>query len=274
MTRRILLTNDDSHRSPLLAFVIRALQPYGEVTVVVPKHEQSWRSKSMTRFGSIHLESWQVAGCRGYMLDGTPADCVNLALHHLFDGELPDLVVSGINAGLNAGVGFIFSSGTVGAGFEANIAGVPAIALSQMFDPPTMSRYVSDYQIAPETTERLFRQLSPIVARVLDTLIGSPELLHPRVTWNVNFPFQLIDPVAIELCGVSPTYYGSCFRGDGTTFRHESRSLVRDEGPDGDLDLLHRGIVTVSCLDLRRFGLGPDALVAQARAAFGRRGGQ
>jgi len=65
-----------------------------------------------------------------HALDGTPADCADIGIYHLFESR-PDLLISGINTGGNEGLGFLLSSGTVGACLEANIAGLPAVALSQ-----------------------------------------------------------------------------------------------------------------------------------------------
>ena len=127
---RILLTNDDSHDSPLFHFAIEALRKLGELHIAVPATEQSWKGKSMTRYGPLYAEKIAIHDYPAWSVTGTPADCVNLALYNLLD-ERPDIVVSGINIGKNVGLGFVFASGTVGACLEANIAGLPALALSQ-----------------------------------------------------------------------------------------------------------------------------------------------
>jgi 5'-nucleotidase len=131
----ILLTNDDGPESPLLLFLLEKLSEFGRVVTVVPKHEQSWRGKAITRGKALALEEAMVGPFCAFTLDGTPADCVNLAVYHLFEKK-PELVVSGINIGINTGCAFLWSSGTVGACLEGNLAGIPGIALSQMLDGP------------------------------------------------------------------------------------------------------------------------------------------
>src|SRR5262244_2442701 len=126
---RILVTNDDGIDSPLLPPLVRAMSRHGDVVVVVPHVERSWVGKSISRFDAIQVERTERAGVAMYTATGTPADCASLAIHTLFP-ERPDLVVSGINLGLNFGLAFLLSSGTVGGALEGWIAGVPSIAVS------------------------------------------------------------------------------------------------------------------------------------------------
>ena len=102
---RILLTNDDSHDSPLFHYTIEALSLIGDVDIVVPATEQSWKGKAMTRVGGLKVEDIDLFGTLGKSVTGTPADCVNLAIHNLLEHR-PDVVVSGTNIGKNVGVGF------------------------------------------------------------------------------------------------------------------------------------------------------------------------
>src|SRR5262249_10598694 len=129
----ILLTNDDSHISPLFRFAIDLLKTLGTVTIVVPQQEQSWTGKSMSRFKPLTLSQPLLQQDTAFCVDGTPADCVKMGIYHVCDPP-PDLVVSGINIGTNTGVGFLLASGTVGACLEANLAGHPAVALSQSLE--------------------------------------------------------------------------------------------------------------------------------------------
>jgi 5'-nucleotidase len=166
---------------------------------------------------------------------------------------LPDLVVSGINAGLNAGLGFILSSGTVGACFEANIAGVPAIALSQALDDETRNRYLVDYSFAPETFERLRRQTVPHLDLAFDRLRLHEGGSSEPITWNFNLPF-----VAQELgfvpVSVGHSWYGSCFQPDDLGYTHQLRSITYDPRPTTDIGMLRAGRATVTPIDLRSFG--------------------
>lgn len=279
---KILLTNDDSHRSPLLQFIIRKLETIGDLVVCVPKHEQSWKGKSMTRFGYIHLEQTSVAGRHAYTVDGSPADCVNVAVYDLFGGGKPDLVVSGINAGLNSGSSFIFSSGTLGACFEANIAGIPAIAFSQQFDSATRNKYLDDYSLPEETIEHLEVQTALILDRLFEAFLKEKALLDNPVTWNVNFPFKAKHPLEISPSRSARSRYGACFKmrdlpdgGKGereiVRYAHDLSDLYYDLSPDTDQGALQDSRVSVTPLDIFSFGQpSPDELCRIGKLFGGR----
>src|SRR5437899_1526952 len=106
--RTVLITNDDGIDSPTLAPLARALQGFGTVRVVVPAIERSWVGKSITRFEALHVQATERDGIPMYAVTGTPADCVSLGVHTLYPTP-PDLVISGINLGLNFGLAFVLS---------------------------------------------------------------------------------------------------------------------------------------------------------------------
>lgn len=266
---KILLTNDDSHSSPLLAFIIERLESVGEVTIVVPKHEQSWKGKALSRFEKLHLEEAVVQGRKGFTVDGTPADCVNLGVHHLFDG-MPSLIVSGINAGLNAGLGFILSSGTVGACIEGNIAGVPALAFSQAFDTETRNRYLLDYTISEATFARLGQQTRTLLDQAMSIVLGDDRFLRHAVTWNFNFPFLLREGGGIVPRRVGFSWYGSCFKRGEVAFAHELRDIRYDSREEVDTGALFEGLATVTPLDVRSLGQLVEPEFAEMAAAFDR----
>jgi len=126
---RILVTNDDGILSPGLAALAEALRPLGDVEVVAPDSGQSGTAHSITFLAPLLCERISVGGKDfGWSVDGSPADCVKLAVMELCSAR-PDLVVSGINAGSNRGVDVIYS-GTVAAAIEAAFIGIPALAIS------------------------------------------------------------------------------------------------------------------------------------------------
>jgi 5'-nucleotidase len=122
---RILVTNDDGVDSPGLAALAVALAPLGEVTVVAPMKETSAIGHALTLHNPLRLERVRD---RVFAVDGTPTDCVTLGVFTVL-GSLPDLVVSGINRGLNIGDDVTYS-GTVGGALEAVLLGVPGVAVS------------------------------------------------------------------------------------------------------------------------------------------------
>lgn len=128
--RKILVTNDDGVRSDGIEALAEALAPLGEVTVVAPHAESSAIGHALTLARPLRLEQ---LGERIYTVDGTPTDCVNVAVAHLFDAR-PDLVVSGINKGWNLGDDVTYS-GTVAGALEGILLGIPSIAVSLQRTP-------------------------------------------------------------------------------------------------------------------------------------------
>ena len=138
---QILLTNDDGVQAPGLWVLRDALEALGCVTVVAPRTEQSGVGHSVTYHRPITAEQVNLSGGRvAYAVEGTPADCAKFGLFRVFQGP-PDLLVSGINGGLNLGPN-VFSSGTVAAAMEGAIRGVMSVAVScppENFEQPALT---------------------------------------------------------------------------------------------------------------------------------------
>ena len=122
---RILLTNDDGVHSEGILALAEALAPLGEVTVVAPIQEASAIGHALTLRRPLRLEHVRNDV---YAVDGTPTDCVNVAIAHVLNGK-PDLIVSGINKGLNLGDDVTYS-GTVSGALEGALLGIPSLAFS------------------------------------------------------------------------------------------------------------------------------------------------
>lgn len=167
---KILIVNDDSISAPGIAVLAKAAVEFGEVTVVAPDKQCSAMSQKLTIHGTMKLEKvndFPVQVSAAYKLEGTPVDCVKVALQNILP-EKPDVIFSGINNGYNAGQDIAFS-GTLGAAFEAARNGVSAIAFSAAGD------------------ERL--PLAEPYLRSLISILLAKELPAGMV-WNVNFPFM------------------------------------------------------------------------------------
>lgn len=122
----LLVSNDDGLNSPGIQALVGALEPLGEVWVVAPDRENSAASHALTLSRPLRIGE---SGPRRLWVDGTPTDCIALALGHVLRGRRVDLVASGINHGANMGDD-VHYSGTVSAAFEAAVQGLPAIAFS------------------------------------------------------------------------------------------------------------------------------------------------
>lgn len=193
---KILLSNDDGYLAPGLIRLAHMLAQVAELTVVAPERDRSGSSNSLTLVRPLRAETMENGFVR---VDGTPTDCVHLAITGLLDEE-PDMVVSGINAGANLGDDILYS-GTVAAAMEGRFLGLPAIAVS-MTDPE------------PEHFETAGR----VVLRLLDRLVADP--LAPDTILNVNVP----DLPWEALKGFQATRLGN---------RHKAEPVVKDRDPRG-----------------------------------------
>jgi 5'-nucleotidase len=162
--RRILVTNDDGYRSEGINALADALAPFGDVTIVAPTTEASAIGHALTLRRPLRLEH---IGDRLYAVDGTPTDCVNIAVTQIFKG-LPDLVVSGINKGWNLGDDVTYS-GTVAGALEGALLGVAALAVSL--------RGATEYD---------FSHAAQAAAAVTRAMLQDP--LPARTFLNVNVP--------------------------------------------------------------------------------------
>jgi 5'-nucleotidase len=126
---RILVTNDDGINAPGLAVLVKIASSLSDdVWVIAPEVEQSGAGHSLTLRRPLQVRK---ISDRRFAIDGTPTDCVLLAVNRLIDGKKPDLVLSGINRGANLGEDVTYS-GTIAAAMEATLLEIPAIALSQL----------------------------------------------------------------------------------------------------------------------------------------------
>ena len=249
---RILVTNDDGIESPgikLLEEMARALS--SDVWIVAPEQEQSAASHSLTTRRPLRMA--EVAPQR-YAVDGTPTDCVMLAVKHLLRERRPELVLSGINGGGNVGEDLTYS-GTVAAAMEATLLDIPAIALSQHF--------VDGAPICWETAARF----APGVIRRL-TQLPWPE----HTLMNVNFPDEA--PQAVR--GIAVTSQGKRAIADNLTERLDPRGRpyywigpVREDGiaePGTDLAAINDKRVSVTPIYLN---LTNVPVLASLKKVFG-----
>ena len=238
----ILLTNDDSVDSPALPPLLSALRCLGPVRTVLPAREYSWSSKILSRFARLRLAPVPQLGEDVHTLEGSPADCANVGIHHLVS-EPPRLVVSGVNIGENAGLAFLLSSGTVGAAVEASLAGVPAAAFSV--------KLVRDFR-NPAPLTPIFERAAAIARDIIGEILtaGLPD--DARLI-SVNMPQDADLSTPRILTRVSDTSYGSFFRraDDGSLVHHFSGQKRTVASPMGDVDVLDSGVVSITPLSLQ-----------------------
>ncbi|GAB6165337.1 5'/3'-nucleotidase SurE [Thermostilla marina] len=172
---RILLTNDDGIYAPGLAAMAEALTRLGEVHVVAPATEKSGVGHSITYLIPLVVKEVFRGDDRwGWAVEGSPADCVKIGIAELCP-ERPDLIVSGINGGLNAGINVLYS-GTVAAAIEGAFFGIDSVAVSLQFDEHAPFEKAAG--LAAELIGRLFEKKEP----------------RPRL-YNLNIPLAALEGV-------------------------------------------------------------------------------
>jgi 5'-nucleotidase len=226
---RILLTNDDGYDAPGLAALRAAIATLGELFIVAPDREQSGTSHSLTLHRPLRATA---VDSNRFRVDGTPTDCVHLAIPRLIGG-VPDLVVSGINRGCNLGDDVTYS-GTVAGALEATLMHVPALAFSAEIGP----KGSPDFE-APANTIR------SMAKRVLETGLPAGVLL------NVNFPHGVPKGVRVTRQGTR-TYRGTVLEREYPAGRpyywiDDADSTPTGE-PDGDHVAIRDGYVSVTPL--------------------------
>jgi 5'-nucleotidase len=245
---KILLSNDDGYRAEGLAALAQAIRPLGSITIVAPDRNRSGASNSLTLDVPVRAFRYDQDA---YYVNGTPTDCVHLAISGLFDFE-HDIVVSGVNDGANLGDDTLYS-GTVAAAIEGRFLGLPAIAVSLVLTPDSPRNFASAAEVAAK-----------LVTRMRTDRLQGPDV--GPVILNVNVP----DLPPGQLRGLKATRLGN---------RHRSKPIVKardprgrevywvgnagtgqDAGPGTDFHAVAEGYASVTPLqiDLTRHAALPD----------------
>ena len=193
---RLLVTNDDGIDSPFFRELVFALRDCGHsLYVAAPVAEQSWVGAGKTRARPVKSSAVDRGfGCPTWMLDGTPADCVNIAIAHLLPKVLGapaqtiDGVVSGINVGMNASLGFVLASGTIAGAWEGALHGLPAAAFSQDVAEEVYV-HLKEQGGVPDGDLLATLKVSAARAAALVPLLFAATAPKSFTVHNVNFPY-------------------------------------------------------------------------------------
>ncbi|SDX78086.1 5'-nucleotidase [Allochromatium warmingii] len=229
---KILVSNDDGYQSPGLIVLADALRTLGEVQVVAPERDYSGASHSLTLKRPLRIRHQP----NGFIqVDGTPTDCVHLALTGL-PGIEPDIVVSGINHGANLGDDVLYS-GTVAAATEGRFLGLPSIAISMV-------------SYTPQHLDTAAQVAVQLVARLRE------QPLEPSIILNVNVP----DRPYSELAGFKATRLGHRHKAEPIIEARDPRGQTiywigpagpeQDAGPGTDFDAVRAGFVSITPLQV------------------------
>jgi 5'-nucleotidase len=228
---KILISNDDGYLAPGILALANALRPYAEITVVAPDSNRSGTSNALTLDRPLSLTR---ADNGFYFVNGTPSDCVHIALTALMT-EPPDLVVSGINQGQNMGDDTLYS-GTVAAATEAYLFGIPAIAFSQV--DKGWGQLADAAKIATEMVLRGFPNLTkPYLLNVNIPNLEYHEIQGMRATRlgkrHASEPvIQALDPSGRTIYWIGPV------------------GAVKDTSEGTDFDAAAKGFVAVTPLQI------------------------
>ncbi|MBN2293254.1 MAG: 5'/3'-nucleotidase SurE [Pirellulales bacterium] len=244
---QILLTNDDGIFAPGLAAMERRLRELGDVCVVAPATEQSGVSHSITFLTPLIVKDVYQGDKRwGWAVEGSPADCVKIAVSELCP-RVPDLVVSGINGGLNAGINVLYS-GTVAAAIEGAFFGITSVAVSLEFDEHAQ-----------------YDRAARLAGHVIERIIEHPD--SKGQLYNLNIPTEAVeepfteeklssDQSLVQTVPMDVTLYGDEYerRTDpwGRDYYWATGRPPAVVGTETDLSALARGHVTLTplCYDM------------------------
>jgi len=228
----VLVSNDDGYQAIGIRCLVEKLQPIAQVTVVAPDRNRSGASHSLTLERPIRAKTAQ----NGFIyVDGTPTDCVHLAITGLLD-TLPDIVVAGINAGANLGDDVIYS-GTVAVAMEGRFLGLPALAVS------LTGNRLQHYETAAQ-----------VVVSLLTHLQSETLLLPVNTILNINVPDQPIESIK----GMQVTRLGGRHRAEPVVKSTDPRGepiywlgpagKEQDAGPGTDFYAINQGFVSITPL--------------------------
>jgi 5'-nucleotidase len=233
----ILLSNDDGYFAPGLAVLAETLAPFATVTVVAPERDRSGASNSLTLDRPLNVRR---ASSGFFYVNGTPTDCVHLAVTGLLD-KLPDIVISGINDGANMGDDTIYS-GTVAAATEGFLLGIPSLAVSLVANGKDY--FMTAARVAADIAQRFARKP-----------LGEPALLNINVP---DIPYEQLRGIEVTRLGkrhkAEPVVKSSTPRGEAVYWVGAAGS-AQDAGEGTDFNAISRLAVSVTPLqmDLTRF---------------------
>ncbi|MDR3317578.1 MAG: 5'/3'-nucleotidase SurE [Puniceicoccales bacterium] len=257
---RVLLTNDDGIHSVALQYLAHAFIAHKwETYVAAPQTEQSGVGRACCLTRSISVTPFEELNCTAWAVNGTPLDCVNLALSYWLKEKQPHIVVSGINWGVNVSVPAIFSSGTVGGAIEGAAFGIPAIAASQCL--PNQEKHYIQKTINFLSHKGLMNSINVAIEKIVQyaTVIAqdSDNIVH-----NINFPYPLNENTQEEITALSnimrgknapyPAYDALYEKKDDEYHFAIKQELPMPPPPGTDINALVHGKISHSIIDLRQ----------------------
>ncbi|MGJ8637845.1 MAG: 5'/3'-nucleotidase SurE [Opitutaceae bacterium] len=254
--KHVLVTNDDGIDSHFLNCLVAALSAHFKVSVAAPATEQSWIGRAVSRHSEIEVIADTTTfpeSVDAWSINGTPTDCVNIALGNLLDSP-PDIVVSGINIGFNTTETLILSSGTVAGAIEGALWELPAIAFSQCVPGSIFERIRDNHGNCPELFASALSASAEHAAQIAIDAVKSPP--KAGTVLNINFPEVVTAQTKIKDSYPAKIQLGSLYeeKKPGVfSFRYSDGRLL-DSAADSDRMVLENGYISRSVLDFSKIG--------------------
>ena len=249
----ILLTNDDGIGAAFFHTLALACKVEGfYVWAAAPLGERSWIGRAFSRHRSVQVNQAPGPGDQAWDIDGTPSDCVNIALGHLLP-KRPDVVLSGMNIGYNASMPLGLSSGTLAGAIEGATWGIPSAACSLDLDQETFEVIRHSNHLCPKSLQPGLQAACRHAAKFARQLVGAP---HSGITvHNLNYPATTQASTTVERTVPAHLRFGTLFQpgNDGYTFRWNDGEELSGR-KDTDIAALERGSISHSVLDFSSVG--------------------
>jgi 5'-nucleotidase len=218
-----------------------------DVIVAAPSGERSWIGRAFSRHREVTLADYANLGRQAWSIDGTPSDCVNIALGHLLPVK-PDVVISGINIGFNATMPLCLSSGTLAGATEGTSWGLPAVACSLDLEKSLFEEVHRNSSVCPPTLRPHLEAACLHVARFAKGILGQPcRGFHVH---SLNYPATVTDGTGMERTTPALVRHGSLFKRSAQGFSfawNDGESLTYDK--QTDLAVLERGLISHTVFD-------------------------
>jgi 5'-nucleotidase len=241
----ILITNDDGYKSAGFVPLARELSKKYSVTAVVPDRGRSWIGKAITTKKRLRLKKTTYDGVDMFLLNGTPADCVQIGLYYVVETR-PKMVISGINIGLNIGQARALSSGTISAAIEGAIDGVRAIASSLSIPIRIREEKIDFYQ--PESYH-YFENAAKITAKV--TSVVMEKTFEDVDLFSLNIPFDATVDTPLQITSLYKTRYGRLFHKEGNRFLHRTPPVeFKNMEEHSDLKVLSENTISLTPMSI------------------------
>jgi len=253
MKPTVLLTNDDGIGTAFLHALVAACQAEGfRVLVAAPSGERSWIGRAFSRHREVTVTAHPGLGDAAWSIDGTPSDCVNIALGHLLERK-PDVVLSGLNIGFNATMPLCLSSGTLAGATEGTAWGIPAVACSLDLEQSIFERVHRTSAVCPPELRPHLEAACRHAARFAKALVGQPP--QGLEVHSLNYPASVADDTPMERTRPALVRHGSLFQPSALGYRfawNDGEAVDLDQKTD--LAVLERGRISHTLYDFSQVG--------------------